>query len=119
MIPGLGRSPGEANGSPLHGESHGQRTLAGNPWGHKSQTQSSDRTINNSRFYPDFSFQLLSSYPLVYYGGVREDRAVLDFSVSDPALSYNSFTGDDCYMTARCRLLSLECGIYRIYCFKM
>ena len=40
-IPGLGRSPGEGNGNPLqllslHGEFHGQRSLAGySPWGHK------------------------------------------------------------------------------------
>ena len=37
-IPGLGRSPGEGNGNPLHspGESHGGRSLVGyNPWGHK------------------------------------------------------------------------------------
>ena len=54
LISGLGRSPGEGNGSPLqyaclenpmdrgawratvHGESHGERSLAGySPWGHK------------------------------------------------------------------------------------
>ena len=38
MIPGLGRSPGEGNGNPLHllENSHGQRNLAGHsPWGHK------------------------------------------------------------------------------------
>ena len=36
-IPGLGRSPGEANGNPLqYGEAHGQRSLVGySPWGHK------------------------------------------------------------------------------------
>ena len=42
LTPGSGRSPGEGNGHPLqcsclvHGESHGQRSLAGySPWGHK------------------------------------------------------------------------------------
>ena len=39
LIPGLGRSPGGGNGSPLQvflpGEFHGQRSLAGYcPWGH-------------------------------------------------------------------------------------
>ena len=40
-IPGLGRSPGEGNGSPLQysfspGKTHGQRNLAGySPWGCK------------------------------------------------------------------------------------
>ena len=40
-IPGLGRSPGEGNGSPLQyyfspGKTHGQRSLAGySPWGCK------------------------------------------------------------------------------------
>ena len=39
LIPGLGRSPGGGNGSPLQvflpGEFHGQRSLAGySPWGH-------------------------------------------------------------------------------------
>ena len=36
LFPGLGRSPGEGNGNPLHpGKSHGQRSLAGySPWGH-------------------------------------------------------------------------------------
>ena len=38
-IPGSGRSPGGANGSPLlclPRESHGQRSLAGySPWGHR------------------------------------------------------------------------------------
>ena len=40
LIPGLGRSPGEGNGNPLHyfcpGNPHGQRSLAGySPWGCK------------------------------------------------------------------------------------
>ena len=38
LIPGLGRPPGEGNGTPvfLPGKSHGQRRLAGySPWGHK------------------------------------------------------------------------------------
>ena len=40
LIPGLGRSPGEGNGSPLTvflpGESYGQRSLVGySPWGPK------------------------------------------------------------------------------------
>ena len=43
LIPGLGRSPGEGNGSPLQyssGESHGQRKLAGySPMGRKSWTR--------------------------------------------------------------------------------
>ena len=41
-IPGLGRAPGEENGSPLQwpGESHGQRSLTGYiPWGHKGRTR--------------------------------------------------------------------------------
>ena len=60
-IAGLGRSPGEGNGNPLHssifaGKSHGQRSLVGySPWGHKK----SDMTEwlkkfligNNSYFY--------------------------------------------------------------------
>ena len=44
LIPGLGRSPGEGNGNPLHfclENPHGQRSLAAyNPWGCKE----SDRT---------------------------------------------------------------------------
>ena len=40
LIPGLRRSPGEGNGSPLHSPClenlHGQRSLAGySPWGRK------------------------------------------------------------------------------------
>ena len=39
LIPGLGRSPGERNGNPLHGlpgKSHGLRSLVGySPWGRK------------------------------------------------------------------------------------
>ena len=41
-ITGVGRSPGEGNGTPvfLPGESHGQRSLAGySPWDRKSQTR--------------------------------------------------------------------------------
>ena len=39
-IPGLGRAPGEGNGTPLQyyclGKSHGQRSLVGySPWGRK------------------------------------------------------------------------------------
>ena len=35
-IPGLGRSPGEGNGNPLHGEFCGLRSLVGySPQGHK------------------------------------------------------------------------------------
>ena len=43
-IPGLGRSPGEANGNPLqYGEAHGQRSLVGySPWGHESRIQLSN-----------------------------------------------------------------------------
>ena len=45
LIPGLGRSPGEGNGNPLHPvfwpvKSHRQRNPAGHsPRGRKSQTQ--------------------------------------------------------------------------------
>ena len=43
LISGLGRSPGEENGNPLHllpGESHGQRSLVGySPVGSQSPTQ--------------------------------------------------------------------------------
>ena len=40
LIPGLGRSPGEGHGNPLHyaclENPHGQRSLAAySPWGHK------------------------------------------------------------------------------------
>ena len=40
LIPGLGRSPGRRNGTPipvfLPGESHKQKSLVGySPWGHK------------------------------------------------------------------------------------
>ena len=39
LIPGLGRSPGEGNGDPLQysclEKSHGQRSLADYPWGHR------------------------------------------------------------------------------------
>ena len=47
LILGLGRSPGEGNGSPLQDScrrnSHGQRSWVGcSPWSRKSQTQLSD-----------------------------------------------------------------------------
>ena len=46
LIPGLGRSLGEGNGSSiLAGESHGQRSLAGySPWGCKKLDMTETRT---------------------------------------------------------------------------
>ena len=60
-IPGLGRSPGEGNGNPLiflTGESHGQRSLAGDsPWSHKESdmTELGTECINcpSSHILPD------------------------------------------------------------------
>ena len=49
LIPGLGRSPGEGNDSPLQCsclETHGQRSLTGySPWCHKSQIRLRDGTM--------------------------------------------------------------------------
>ena len=48
-IPGLGRCPGEGNGSTrifLHGEFHGQTSLAGySPWGHKESDMTEQLTF--------------------------------------------------------------------------
>ena len=55
LIPGLGRSPGGGNGTPipvfLAGESHGQRSLVGySPWGHKElDTTEHLRTLYTKR----------------------------------------------------------------------
>ena len=43
-VPGLGRSPGEGNGS-LPGEFHGQRSLVGySPWDHKESDMTEQLT---------------------------------------------------------------------------
>ena len=51
-IHGLGRSPGEENGSPtpvcLPGESHGQRSLVGySPWGRKEWNTTDQLTLSH------------------------------------------------------------------------
>ena len=50
LIPGLGRYPGEGDSNPLpyHGQSHGQRSLAGySPQGHKRVR--CDQPLNNKK----------------------------------------------------------------------
>ena len=62
LIPGLGISPGEENGNPLHysylENPHGQRNLAGySPWGHKESdtTEQLNNKNNNNNSYIESS----------------------------------------------------------------
>ena len=53
LIPGSGRSPGEGNGHPLPGESHGQRSLADySPWGHRESDTTERLTLLLYATYP-------------------------------------------------------------------
>ena len=59
-IPGLGRSPGEANGNPfpvfLPGKSHGQRSPVGySPWGPKESDTNETLDNKNKPFSPSDS----------------------------------------------------------------
>ena len=59
--PGLGRSPGEGNGNPLHGESHGQGILVGySPWDHKELDTTEQLTH-------------LSSYSTLWINGITQE----------------------------------------------
>ena len=59
-IPGSGRSPGEGNGNPLPGESHGRRSLVDySPWVAKSRTRLSDFTHSFKIIILEYTLQFL------------------------------------------------------------
>ena len=61
LIPGLGRSPGEGNGSPLPWteDSHGQRSLESyNPWVHKESDTAEHLSTQHRCFIVLFPFFL-------------------------------------------------------------
>ena len=82
-IPGLGRSPGERHGNPLHypclENLHGQRSLTGySPWGHKESdtTERLSLSCQYSMIWTMIMWQTIPKFPELL-SGVRSSLVLL------------------------------------------